>query len=217
MSMTERGLFVTFEGGEGSGKSTQMRLLAARLRALGRSVVETVEPGGTRIGSAIRAILLDSANRELSATAELLLYFASRNQNVEELIVPALARGAIVLSDRFTDSSTAYQGFARGLGRDTVLDLDRISCRGLVPDLTLLVDIGVEQGLERVRGRNLGEKESRMDAQSLEFHRKVRQAYLEMAAREPLRFRVINGSGGVDEVASAVWQAVCPLIGNSDV
>jgi dTMP kinase len=217
MSTTERGRFVTFEGGEGSGKSTQMRLLAARLRALGRSVVETVEPGGTRIGSAIRAILLDSANRELSATSELLLYFASRNQNVEELILPALERGAIVLSDRFTDSSTAYQGYARGLGRATVLDLDRISCRGLVPDLTLLVDIGVEQGLERVRARNLGDKESRLDAESLEFHRKVRQAYLEMAAREPLRFRVVDGGGTVDEVSAAVWRAVCPLIGNPDV
>jgi dTMP kinase len=217
MSTIERGLFVTFEGGEGSGKSTQMRRLGVKLRELGRDVVETVEPGGTRIGTAIRAILLDSANRELSATAELLLYFASRNQNVEELILPALGRGAIVLSDRFTDSSTAYQGHARGLGSGTVLDLDRISCRGLVPDLTLLVDIDVEQGLKRVRDRNLGEKESRMDAQSLEFHRKVRQAYLEMAAREPLRFRIIDGGGTVEEVAAAVWQAVCPLLGNSHV
>src|SRR5258708_6641944 len=139
--MAKRGGFITFGGVDGCGKTTQMRRLAKRLRAAGRQVVETIEPGGTPIGAKIRRILLDSANRELSSTTELLLYFAARAQNVDQLILPALERGDIVLSDRFTDSSLAYQGCGRGLGAETVLSLDRIACRGLKPDLTLLLEI----------------------------------------------------------------------------
>ena len=210
--MTERGLFLTFEGGDGSGKSTQMRLLAGRLRAEGRRVVETVEPGGTRIGAEIRRILLDAANQELRATPELLLYFASRAQNVEEIILPALETGAVVLADRFTDSSMAYQGFARGLGEDAVLALDRIACRGLAPDLTLLIDIDLETSLARARERNLSRAESRMDEQAVEFHAHVRDAYLHMAAREPERFRFIDGRADIESVARAVWDAVRPLV-----
>lgn len=211
--MTERGgLFINFEGGDGSGKTTQMRRLAERLRSEGRKVLETAEPGGTRIGNQIRRILLDSANQELRPTAEMLLYFASRNQNVEELILPALAAGTIVLSDRFTDSSMAYQGFARGLGEDAVLAVDRVACRGLVPDATILIDIDLETSLDRARGRNLQDTETRMDGQAVEFHRKVREAYLHMARREPRRFRVIDGRPDPDTVARAVWEAVCPLL-----
>jgi len=211
--MTEsRGLFITFEGGDGSGKSTQMRLLAERLRGEGREVVETVEPGGTRIGGQIRRILLDSANQDLRATPELLLYFASRAQNVEELILPGLERGAIVLSDRFTDSSMAYQGYGRGLGEDAVVALDRVSCHGLVPDLTLLIDIDLETSLARARERQLSRTETRMDEQAAEFHAKVRDAYLAMAAREPHRFRMIDGRADVPTVAAAVWEAVRPLV-----
>jgi dTMP kinase len=202
------GLFINFEGGDGCCKTTQMRLLAARLRSLGRRVVETTEPGGTRIGNQIRRILLDSANQELCPTAEMLLYFASRAQNVEELILPALAEGAIVLADRFTDSTLAYQGFARGLGEELVAELDRIACHGLKPDLTVLIDIDLETSLARARQRNLDSTETRMDAQAAEFHRKVREAYLRMAQREPGRFRIIDGSGAVDAVAEAVWKAV---------
>jgi len=210
--MTERGLFLTFEGGDGSGKSTQMRLLAGRLRAEGRRVVETVEPGGTRIGAEIRRILLDAANQDLRATPELLLYFASRAQNVEEIILPALETGAIVLADRFTDSSMAYQGFARGLGEEAVLALDRIACRGLAPDLTLLIDIDLKTSLARARERILSRAESRMDEQAVEFHARVRDAYFHMAAREPGRFRLIDGRADIESVARAVWDAVRPLV-----
>lgn len=210
--MTRRGRFFTFEGGDGSGKSTQMQLLAERLRAGGRKVVETVEPGGTRIGRQIRRILLDAASQDLRATPELLLFFASRAQNVEEIILPAIEEGAIVLSDRFTDSSMAYQGFARGLGEDAVRALERIACRGLVPDLTLLFDIDPETSLARARERMQGSEESRFEETAAEFHGRVREAYLKMAAREPGRFRVIDGCADVETVARAVWEAVRPHV-----
>src|SRR6516162_4269372 len=134
---------------DGSGKTTQMHRLAARLRAMGRTVLETVEPGGPPISQKIRRIVLDAANPELSPAAEILLYFASRAQSVDEWILPALARGEIVLADRFTDSSLVYQGYGRGLGVENVLALDRIACRGLTPDLTILLDIDAETSLER--------------------------------------------------------------------
>jgi len=211
-SGARRGLFVNFEGGDGCGKTTQMRLLAARLKSLGCTVLETTEPGGTRIGSQIRRILLDSANQELRPTAELLLYFASRAQNVEEVILPALAEGKIVLTDRFTDSTLAYQGFGRGLGEQVVTDLARIACHGLAPDVTLLIDIDLETSLSRARQRNLDPIESRMDEQAVEFHRRVREAYLAMAAREPGRFRMVEGRGDVESVAQAVWDAFAPAL-----
>jgi dTMP kinase len=205
-----RGLFITFEGGEGSGKSTQMRLLAERLRGLGREVIETVEPGGTHIGAQIRRILLDSANHDLRAMPEMLLYFASRAQNLEEVIEPAIARGAVVLSDRYTDSTMAYQGIARGLGEEAVRELHRIACNGRDPDLTLLIDIDSDAGLRRSAARNLETQstETRFDDEAADFHRCVRAGYLRMAAREPARFRVIDGNQDVESVAAAVWQAV---------
>ncbi len=217
MSTTEapgRGLFITFEGLDGSGKTTQMRLLAERLRSRGYRVSETIEPGGTRIGDQIRRILLDSANQELCAATELLLYFASRAQNVEQWILPALAEGVVVLCDRFTDSTMAYQGYGRGLGEQAVRDLDRIACRGLVPDLTLLIDIDLESSLNRARARNResGDSGTRMEEQAAEFYRAVHDAYAMMAAREPGRFRVIDGRAEPEAVARAVWQAVEPLL-----
>jgi dTMP kinase len=191
-----------------------MRLLAERLRACGRKVLETAEPGGTRIGIEIRRILLDAANQELGPTAEMLLYFACRAQNVDEWIMPALAAGKIVLSDRFTDSTLVYQGCGRGLGADAVMALDRIACRGLVPDLTLLIDIDAETSLARAHARNASEPhgETRMDEQSLEFHRQVYQAYHALAAREPERFRVIDGRAGVEPIAAEIWRAVAPYV-----
>lgn len=211
--MTEpRGVFIDFEGGDGCGKTTQMRILGERLRARGHRVVETAEPGGTRIGQQIRRILLDSENQELSPRAELLLYFASRAQNVEEVIVPALTEGAVVLTDRFTDSTMAYQGFGRGLGEAVVRELDRIACHGLTPDLTILIDVDLETSLTRARERGLGGSETRMDQQAVEFHRRVREAYLAMATRQAERFRVIDGRGSIEAVAEAVWQAVCPHV-----
>jgi dTMP kinase len=208
--MARRGVFITFEGMDGSGKSTQLRRLAEHLRGVGRTVVETAEPGGTAIGRKIRQILLDAGNHELSSTAELLLYFASRAQNVEETILPALGRGEIVLADRFTDSTLAYQGCGRGLGAEAVRELDRIACRGLRPDLTLLLDIDPETSLARAHVRNIAETstETRMDEQSEEFHRKVYEAYQALAASEPERIRRISATGCVDEVERAVWDLV---------
>jgi dTMP kinase len=203
-------LFITFEGIDGSGKSTQMRMLGERLRAAGKAVVENAEPGGTPIGMQIRRILLDAKNQELCPTAELLLYFASRAQAVDELVRPALAEGKVVLSDRWTDSTLVYQGCGRGLGVDTVLALDRIACRGLKPDLTLIVDIDLETSLERARARNTitESSETRMDEQSVEFHRKVRDAYHELAAHEPDRIRLVDGGASVEAVAEEVWNIV---------
>jgi len=205
--MIKRALFITFEGPDGSGKSTQMSLLAAKLRALGYPIVETVEPGGTRIGRQIRQILLDPAHREMCAHAELLLYFAARAQNVEEVIVPALEAGKIVLSDRYTDSTMAYQGFARGLGREVVAELHKMACRGLQPHLTLCYDIDVEVGLTRARARGW----NRMDEQAVEFHREVRAAYRRLAAEER-RFRLIDGAPPPDEVFAATWREVKALL-----
>jgi dTMP kinase len=210
-----RGLFITLEGPDGSGKTTQAKLLAERLRREGYDVLETVEPGGTRIGQQIRSILLNAANQELRPTTELLLMFAARAQNVDEWIVPALDQGRIVVCDRFTDSSIAYQGAGRGLGTETVLAVDRIACRGLVPDLTVCVDIDTETGLERAHSRNRtnrGASESRLDEQSLDFHQKARAAYYELARREPERFHMIDGSGSPEEVAERVWQLVAPVV-----
>jgi len=208
--MANRGIFITFEGMDGSGKTTQMRRLAARLRGLGRTVLETAEPGGTRIGVQIRRILLDAANQELGPTAELLLYFASRAQNVDEWILPALDRGEVVLADRFTDSSLVYQGCGRGLGAENVMALDRIACRGLKPDLTLLVDIDAETSLGRARARNTAEPnpETRMDEQALDFHRKVYDAYHALAAREPDRVKMVNGSADIDTIEGEIWRIV---------
>jgi len=173
-------------------------------------VLETAEPGGPPVAMKIRRILLDSANQELSATTEVLLYFASRAQNVDEWIVPALGRGEIVLSDRFTDSSLVYQGCGRGLGVPTVETLERIACRGLKPHLTLLVDVDAEASLARARARNLAEPhcETRMDDQSLEFHRRVYDAYHALAAREPERVKLVNGRTGMDDIEQQVWSIV---------
>jgi len=215
--MSGRGRFITFEGPEGSGKSTQLRLLGERLRGAGRDVLETQEPGGTPIGVQIRHVLLDSKNRELCPTAELLLMFASRAQNVDQLILPALAAGCTVLSDRFTDSTLVYQGVGRGLGADLVYELDRIACRGLVPDLTLLIDIDAETGLARAyrRGVRTGDpethiSETRIEEQDIGFHHRVRDAYRQLAADEPARVKLIDGSQTREAVAEQVWRAVEP-------
>jgi dTMP kinase len=195
---------------DGSGKTTQMHRLAQRLRAMGRTVLETAEPGGPPIAMKIRRILLDSANQELSATTEILLYFASRAQNVDEWILPALGRGEIVLSDRFTDSSLVYQGCGRGLGVAAVEALERIACRGLKPHLTLLVDVDAETSVARARARNQAEPhcETRMDDQALDFHRKVYDAYHGLAVLEPDRVKLVDGRTAMDEIERQVWSIV---------
>jgi dTMP kinase len=204
------GIFITFEGMDGSGKTTQMHRLAARLRALGRTVLETAEPGGPPIAMKIRRILLDNANGELSPTTEVLLYFASRAQNVDQWILPALGRGEIVLSDRFTDSSLVYQGAGRNLGAETVTALEQIACRGLQPHLTLLVDVDAEASLARARARNAAAPhcETRLDDESLDFHRRVWEAYHELARSQPGRVKLVNGRGGVDSIEKEVWDIV---------
>lgn len=212
--VSRRGLFITFEGPEGSGKSTQLRTLAERLRAANHTVLETAEPGGTPIGLQIRRVLLDAKNRELFPIAELLLMFAARAQNIDQWILPALAKGTIVLCDRFTDSTLVYQGVARGLGSEVVYEVDRVACRGLVPDLTLLIDIDVETGLARARHRNdsAQDVETRMEEQTVAFHKTVREAYRRLAEDEPRRVRLIDGNRPPDEVAEDVWRQLEPRL-----
>jgi len=204
------GRFITFEGMDGCGKTTQLRLLAHSLREQGHGVVETVEPGGTEIGRQIRRILLDPANAAIHARAELLLYFASRAQNVEEVIRPALALGQTVLCDRFTDSTLVYQGCGRGLDPAIVLDLDRIACQGLKPDATVLIEIDPATALFRARRRNerTDSSESRIDEESFAFHERVRRGYRALAEREPDRFIAIDGRGSIGQVAAAIREAL---------
>ena len=177
-------------------------------------MLETAEPGGTPIGLQIRRVLLDAKNRELRPTTELLLMFAARAQNVDQWILPALSDGQIVLCDRFTDSTLVYQGVGRGLGSEVVYELDRIACRGLAPDLTLVIDIDAETGLERAKLRNREENaiETRMEDQEAAFHARVREAYRRLAEDEPERVRLIEGDRPIKEVAEAVWAQVEPLL-----
>jgi dTMP kinase len=210
------GLFLTFEGTDGSGKTTQMRILVERLRATGLTVVENQEPGATHIGRQIRRILLDPAHQEMAPMTELLLMFASRTQSAAETIIPALERGDIVVSDRFTDSTLAYQGEARGIGFDTVLTAHRLALGDLWPDLTICMSVDVAAGLERAHRRNAAPSgdasEARLDEQSLAFHQRVSAGYHKIAALEPQRFRLVNGEGNPAEVAERVWNQVTPLL-----
>jgi dTMP kinase len=204
------GRFISFEGTDGSGKTTQMRLLAERLRASGYHVVETQEPGGTDIGRSIRAILLDPVNHRLCPVAEMLLYFAARAQNFDELILPEWRAGAIVLSDRFTDSSLAYQGEGRGLGPDVVMQLHAIACHGIHPDMTIYLDIDLETGLQRARQKNgTGD---RLDNEAGSFHEKVCAAYLKLASEHPERIRVVDGRGYINDVHERIWSVVKPTL-----
>ena len=207
MSMSERGTFLTFEGGEGSGKSTQAGKLAVRLQAGGLRVRVLREPGGTRVGEAVRNVLLDPEHAGLDATAELLLYEASRAELVAEVIEPALAAGEIVICDRFFDSTTAYQGYARGLSLDSIAELNVLATAGLVPDRTIVLDVDVEDGIERAT--RLGA--DRLEGESLAFHEAVRDGFLAIAAAEPTRVRVVDGNGGPDEVAERVRAALIDL------
>jgi dTMP kinase len=203
-------MFITFEGIDGCGKTTQFRILAQWLRNHGKDLVETVEPGGTEIGRQIRRILLDPASADMHPRTELLLYFASRAQNVDQVIRPALDSGRIVLCDRFTDSTLVYQGCGRGLDTNVVLDLDRIACRGLKPDLTLLIDIDAATSLLRAKRRNerIGLEESRIDEEGTGFHERVRQGYLALAKAEPDRIVLIDGAAGISEVGQRIREAL---------
>lgn len=210
------GLFISFEGTEGSGKTTQMRLLVKRLRGLGFSVTENQEPGATTIGTQIRRILLDPAHQEMAAMTELLLMFASRTQAAAQIILPALNRGDIVVSDRFTDSTLAYQGMARGIGFETVLEVHRLALGSLWPDVTIYTNVDVELGLSRAQRRNVTcPDEVRLDQQSLEFHLRVAEGYRKIAELEPQRFRMVDGNGSHEEVADRIWDELALLVGQS--
>lgn len=195
-----RGAFITFEGGEGSGKSTQLRLLVRRLEAGGLSVRPLREPGGTHVGEAIRGLLLDPANAGLDARAELLLYEAARAQLVAEVIEPALQAGEVVVCDRFFDSTTAYQGFARELPLAEITVLNETATGGLVPDRTIYLDIEPEIGLARAT-RHAAD---RLESEDLAFHERVRAGFLAIAAENPSRVRVVDARGTVDEVADLI-------------
>jgi len=197
-------MFITFEGPEGSGKSTQIARARHYLAGKGLIVLRTREPGGTPIADQIRTVLLDADNHEMTAAAELFLYFSSRAQHVAAKIKPALDRGEIVLCDRFADSTWAYQGYARGLGVELVEQLNEMATGGLQPDLTLLYDLPVEVGLARARKRAeqlaADQREDRFEREELDFHRKLREGFLLLAERHPQRFRIIDATGDEEEV-----------------
>lgn len=212
---SHRGKFITFEGLDGTGKSTQMEKLAKKLRTEGLPVVVTREPGGTDTGEKIRKVLLDTGTCKLSSLAELALMFASRAQHIQEVIQPALAEGKIVLCDRFTDSTEAYQGGGRKLGIKPVLSLHEILCGGLQPDLTILMDSDVAASVARARRRNLARAvgnhrgdENRFEQENRAFFGRVRQAYLAIAEREPQRVVMVNARGTPAETHKRIMEIV---------
>ena len=201
------GYFITFEGIEGCGKTTQIRLLGEQLESLGYSVVMTREPGGCPIADKIRAILLDADNRGMFPLAELLLYAAARSQHVSEVILPALKAGSIVLCDRFTDATIAYQSAGRGIERGIVDTLNLLACQTLRPDMTILIDCDAGIGLERARRRidaQSGPREERFELEALDFHQRVREAYLTIARQEPRRILKVDGSGSIEEISTSI-------------
>jgi len=197
-------MFISLEGIEGCGKTTQLEGLSTFLKEKGRSFVVTREPGGTAIGEKIRSILLDPASKELVPAAELLLYMADRAQHIHALIKPRLAEGKIVVCDRYFDATVVYQGFARGLGIGFIRDLHRVILEDLIPDITLLLDlpprIGLARAWQALDNGNRSDTESRFEEETISFHEKVRAGYLELSRREPRRFKVIDASQKIDEV-----------------
>lgn len=201
------GAFITFEGGEGCGKTTQIAMLARRLEAAGLAVRVLREPGGTAVGEAVRSILLDPDHHGLDAMAELLLYEAARAQIVAEVIEPALLAGEIVICDRFFDSTTAYQGHARGLDLESVARLNTLATSGLAPDRTILLDLDVRVGLERATKQGA----DRLEREDVGFHETVRAGFLAIAEAEPDRVRVVDAMGAPETVADAVEVALADL------
>lgn len=207
----ERGKLITFEGPEGAGKSTQAAMLIAKLEAHGIEVIYTREPGGTKLGEAIRGILqYNAANEDPCPESEVLLFEASRAQLVRHVIAPALARGAWVLCDRFADSTTAYQGFGRGFPVDLMETINRFAIGAAVPDMTILLDVNVSLGMQRCAKRQVGQKikYDRIESEALAFHEKVRQGYLELARRYPERFRKVDAMRLPEPIAEDIWKLV---------
>jgi dTMP kinase len=207
-----RGLFITFEGIDGCGKSTQREMLAEQLRQRGFEVVVTREPGGTVIGEDIRRVLVSDASVHIAATTELLLYGAARAQHVAELISPSLEAGRVVISDRYTDSTVAFQGYGRGLDLEIVERVNRFATGGLVPDLTIVFDLDPAMARMRLGSRPVGGLLGAFDDQHADFHERMRTGYLKMAREEPQRIRVVDASGSAEETHSNVMALVLPKL-----
>ncbi len=205
-------MFITLEGPEGSGKTTVSNIIANRLEKLGYKVIQTREPGGTPIAEAIRNIILDKKNTNLDPRAEALLYAASRRQHLIEKIWPAIHEGKIVICDRYLDSSLAYQGGARNLGVDNVLSINMFATEGTLPDLTLLFDIAPEIGLSRINA-NSNREVNRLDLEKLDFHKKVRETFLNLAKQNPNRYVVINADNTLEEVVEMAWNEIKKKLG----
>jgi len=213
---SKQGLFVTFEGGEGAGKSTQIRLLADRLRRMGVDVLTTREPGGSPGGEAVRHLLLSGAAQEYGTRVEAVLFAAARNDHVEEIIRPALASGAVVLCDRFLDSTRVYQGITGNLEPAFIQNLERVAVNGVMPDCTIILDLPASEGLKRARSRADAQPEpaelDRFEKEELETHEKRREAFLDIADQEPLRCRVVDASNAQEAIAEKVFSIVEPLL-----
>jgi len=211
----KRGKLITFEGIEGSGKSTHAKLLAEKMRAAGAKCILIREPGGTRLGEAIRLLLSKKDGKEkMCAQAELLLFMASRAQLVEAVILPALKRGEHVICDRFLDSTAAYQGYARGCDLELLNKINSFAVRNILPDLTVLLDLEIKSGFRRlaVRNRRQGTSKDRIESESLAFHERVRRGYLALARKAPKRFCVINANRPMARVRADVWKAVLHVV-----
>ena len=208
--MADRGLFITFEGTDGAGKTTQIQRLSTDLRRTGYDVCLTREPGGTPISEQIRDMLLNPDHGEMAATTELLLYAASRAQHVSEVIRPALEVGKIVISSRFADAMVVYQGYGRGLDLERIHHLNRIATDGLTPDVTFVLDLPVEIGLQRVQ--NSRDSLDRLEREKIEFHRRLRDGYQTLAKQEPQRLKIIDAQVGPEQVYAQIQAAIQPLL-----
>lgn len=204
------GLFIAFEGGDGAGKSTQAALLAKTLTDAGRTVLRTREPGGTPVGEKLRSLVLDHGQGEIDAKTEALIFAAARAAHVVQVIAPAVARGEVVISDRYADSSIAYQGAGRGLGAEDITKLNNWAASGLWPDLTVLLDVAPAEGRHR---RTAGDAtEDRLESEPDDFHAAIRAAFLDLAAANPKRYLVLPANGAIAELAQAVGQRIAELL-----
>jgi len=209
ITAAKKGIFISFEGIEGTGKTKQSKLLYEHLRKIGYKVILTGEPGGTRIGLKIRDLLLSLENREMTPVSELLLYNASRAQLIKEVILPALKKGLIVITDRFIDSTKAYQGYGRGIDLKFIDLLEKIVTEDVRPDLTLLLDLDVKTGLKRNRQIN---KTDRLELEDIKFHKKVREGYLKIAAKEPERIKLIDATESIEEIHKKIVSIVTDFL-----
>lgn len=210
-----RGKFITFEGIDGSGKTTQLRLLTGDLRLKGFDVLTTREPGGTPLGRRLREVFLET-EETVAPIAELLLFAADRAQHVEFLIKPSLEAGRIVISDRYADATRAYQGAGRGFSESTIEQIIETATGGLKPDLTIFFDVSIEKAITRKNSRtDDSEKKNRMDAESFDFYNRVRDFYLKIAAKEKKRFRILDANGSISEIHKKVFETVVEFLGKS--